>query len=135
MGLEARGDDSGKHEVYSDSDCASHRVDKKTIFGSALMFDRGPNSQLQYRGHRRNEEALRVATSSRCESEHMTMPICAKKGQWVFQLLSVVTSPWMLKDDMMGCNLQLASESSASRRKRRILGYICGANCFFPARG
>lgn len=39
MGLEARGDDSGKHEVYSDSDCASHRVDKKTIIGSALMYD------------------------------------------------------------------------------------------------
>jgi hypothetical protein len=64
--------------LYSDSDWASDKVDRKSISGSVTMFYGGPISWS-------SKKQRSVATSS-CEAEYIALATCAKQGQWIAQV-------------------------------------------------
>lgn len=92
MGLEAGGDDTGEHEVYSDADWASHSVDRNDLRLSSHV-DRGPISW--------SSKKRRSVATSRCKSEYGYVDMFKARimGCSTTQRVRVVASPRLLKDD------------------------------------
>jgi hypothetical protein len=64
--------------VYSDTDWAGDKVDRKSVSGYIIMFYRG----LIAWGSKKQRS---VATLS-CESEYIVLAMCTKQGQWIAQI-------------------------------------------------
>jgi hypothetical protein len=93
LGITFRRDGNKTLEGYSDSDFAMDKSDRRSILGNVFMLAGGPVSWM-------SRKQKSVATST-MEAEYMAMSACAKRSQFLAQVLrdmgyyhEVGSSPW-----------------------------------------
>lgn len=93
LGITFRRDENKTLEGYSDSDFAMDKSDRISILGNVFMLAGGPVSWM-------SRKQRSVATST-MEAEYMAMSACAKRSQFLAQVLrdmgchhAVGSSPW-----------------------------------------
>lgn len=78
-GLEISGSSRLKVQIFSDSDYAADRLNRKSILEYVYMFAEGPIAWMS-----RKQKLVAISTT---EAEYMTLSTCVKEELWIAQLL------------------------------------------------